>query len=314
MKRILPLIMCVVLLTSCSDKTDENKKHERMLFSMDTRIDMTVYGENGEEALNKAEEEIKRINEKYSVTNLDKTVHQPDEETKKLIDTAQSYKESTGGAFDISVAPVMRIWGFYSSEFGEKQHRVPTSDEIAEALSAAQQGIYLDFGAMAKGYCADRVVEILKKEGVKSAVISLGGNVAVVGKNPDGNPWTVGIQSPFDENIYATVKATDKMIVTSGDYMRYFEKDGKRYHHIINPETGYPAESDLTSVTVIADNGAYADAMSTALFVMGKDKAVEYWHKHGGFEMILITKDGKIYCTQGVDIQTEQELNIIKEQ
>ncbi len=312
MKRILPLILCVVLLTSCSDKVDENKKHERTLFSMDTQIDMTVYGENGGEALDKAEEEIKRINEKYGITTLDKTVLSSDEETKALLSRAQEIKESTNGAFDISVAPIMRIWGFYSSEFGKKEHRVPTADEIAEALSAAEQGIYLDLGAMAKGYCADKVVEILKDDGIESAVISLGGNVAVVGNNPDGNPWTVGIQSPFDESIYATVKASDKMIVTSGDYMRYFEENGQRYHHIINPETGYPADGDLTSVTVIADNGAYADAMSTALFVMGKDKAIEYWKSNKDFEMILITKDGKIHCTQGVDIQTKNEINIIK--
>ena len=312
MKRILPLILCVVLLASCSGAVDENKKHERTLFSMDTQIDMTVYGKNGEEALDKAEEEIKRINEKYGITTLDKTVLSPDEETKALVARAQEIKESTNGAFDISVAPIMRIWGFYSSEFGEKSHRVPSNDEIAEALSAAEQGIYLDLGAMAKGYCADKVVEILKEEGIESAVISLGGNVAVVGSNYDGQPWTVGIQSPFDESIYATVKASDKMIVTSGDYMRYFEQNGRRYHHIINPKTGYPADNDLTSVTVIADNGAYADAISTALFVMGKDKAIEYWKNHKGFEMILITKDGKIYCTQGVDIQTKNEINIIK--
>lgn len=314
MKRILPLILCVVLLASCSGKVDENQKHERTLFSMDTQIDMRVYGENGEEALDKAEEEIKRINEKYGITTLDKTVLSPDEETKSLLLRAQEIKESTNGTFDISVAPIMRIWGFYSSEFGKKSHRVPSNDEIAEALSAAEQGIYLDLGAMAKGYCADKVVEILKDEGIESAVISLGGNVAVVGNNTDGNPWTVGIQSPFDESIYATVKASDKMIVTSGNYMRYFEENGRRYHHIINPETGYPADNDLTSVTVIADNGAYADAISTALFVMGKDKAIEYWKSDKGFEMILITKDGKIYCTDGVDIQTENELSIIKEQ
>ena len=281
---------------------------------MDTQIDMTVYGENGEKALDEAEKEIKRINEKFSIANLDKAVLSPDEETEKLLSISQEIKNNTQGAFDINVAPLMRIWGFYSSEFGEKKHRVPTTDEISEALSAAEQGIYLDFGAIAKGYCADSVVKILKDHGINSAVLSLGGNVAAIGNNTEGQPWTVGIQSPFDESIYAVVKATDKMIVTSGDYMRYFEENGKRYHHIINPKTGYPAESDLTSVTVIADNGAFADALSTALFVMGKDKAVEYWYEHGGFEMILITKDGKIYCTQGVDIQTEYELNIIKEQ
>ena len=311
MKKLISLLICVLLLTACTHQEVRNKKYERTVFSMDTQIELTLYGEDCSEALNKAEAEINRINQKYGIANFDITTLD-DEETQELLKTAEKINKSTDGAFDVRVAPLVRIWGFYSSEFGEKNHRIPTESEIKEAMEASEAGVYLDFGAIAKGYCGDKLVEIIKAEGVESAVMSLGGNVAVVGKNPDGNPWTVEIQSPFDESIYATITASDKMIVTSGDYMRYFEKDGKKYHHIINPATGYPAESDLTSVTVIADSGAYADALSTALFVMGFDKATEYWRTYGDFEMILITKDGKIHYTDGIDIQSENELNIIK--
>lgn len=310
MKKILILLMCALLLTSCS----HNTKHSRTIFSMDTQIELSIYGRQGEKMLDKAEEEIKRINEKYSISNVEKSVIARDGETVALIDAAQRIKESTNGAFDISVAPIMRIWGFYSEEFGKKDHRVPTQGEINEALGAASQGIYLDFGAIAKGYCADKLSWLLRNEGVKSAVLSLGGNVALIGAKPDGTPWTVGIKSPFDDGLYATIKAQDTMVVTSGDYVRYFEENGKRYHHIINPATGYPAESDLTSVTIISNSGATADALSTALFVMGKEKAIEYWQTHGGFELVLITKDGTIHSTQGVDIQTEHKIEKIKEQ
>lgn len=311
MKRILALFLCCVLLTSCTGK---DTKHERTIFSMDTQIELAVYGSGGEKMLDKAEEEIERINEKYSVANLEKSVLAQDEETVALIEAAGKIKKNTNGAFDINIAPVMRIWGFYSEEFGVKNHRVPTQSEINEALGAASEGVYFDFGGIAKGYCADKLSWLLRNEGVESAVLSLGGNVALIGSKPDGNPWTVGIKSPFDDGLYATVKVQDTMVVTSGDYVRYFEENGKRYHHIINPATGYPAESDLTSVTVISNSGATADALSTALFVMGKDKAIEYWRNNGEFELILITKDGMIHSTEGVDIQTEHKIEKIKEQ
>lgn len=297
------------MLSSCSG----DKKHQRIIFSMDTEIELTVYGRNGEEKLDKAEEEIKRINERFSVSNLGKNTAEKDEEIDALIEVSEEIKKNTNGAFDINVAPIMRIWGFYSEEFSEKNHRVPTQSEIEEALDASSEGIYIDFGAIAKGYCADKLSWLLRNEGVESAVLSLGGNVSLIGAKPDGTPWTVGIKNPFGDGLYATIKAQDTNVVTSGDYVRYFEENGKRYHHIINPFTGYPAESDLTSVTVISNSGATADALSTAFFVMGKDKAIEYFKANGGFELILITKDGKIYCTEGVEISTENEIEIIKE-
>ncbi len=308
MKKVLILFLCALLLTSCASNT----KQEKILFAMDTEINLTIYGKQS--SFTKAEQEIARINEKYSVENLEQSIKNYDAETEEILKKAQEIKESTHGAFDVNVAPIMRIWGFYSHEFGEKNHRVPTDEEIEEALATVSSGMHIDLGGIAKGYCADRLVKILKEEKVKSAVLSLGGNVALIGRRPDGSPFTVGIKSPFDEGIYATIEAEDTMVVTSGDYVRYFEIDGKRYHHIIDPSTGYPAETDLTSVTIISDSGIYADSLSTALFVMGKDKAVEYWKTHKDFEMILIDKSGKIYHTENVNLETQYDKEIIKEQ
>lgn len=304
MKKIILLILCVFFLSGCSS----NGKKERQMFSMDTHIIMNVYGRCSEETLDKAEVEIERINEKFGIANIDKTFSSPDEETKALLKTAQDIKIGTDGAFDINIAPLMRIWGFYSSQFSEKKHRIPTQSEIDEAKNAAQTGMYIDLGGIAKGYCADRVAEILKSDGVESAVLSFGGNVALIGKPVLDEKWAVGIQSPFDEGVCATIFANDTSVVTSGDYMRFFEKDGKRYHHILNPATGYPVENELTSVTVITEDGVYADALSTALFVMGKEKAESYWRNVGDFEMVLITKDGNIYYTDGVDISSDQKM------
>lgn len=306
MKKVLILALCVFLLSGCS------AKREKMLFAMDTEIELTIYGKK--KAMEKAETEIARLSEKYSVENLENAIKNYDAETEEILKVARKIKNETEGAFDVNIAPVMRIWGFYSHEFEEKNHRVPTPAEIEEALLTASGGQYVDLGGIAKGYCSDRLKTLLKEEGVESAVLSLGGNVALIGAKPDGTPYIVGIKNPFGEGLYATVKAQDTMIVTSGDYVRYFEENGKRYHHIINPATGYPAESDLASVTVISESGIYADSLSTALFVMGKDKATEYWKTHRDFGMILIDKEGTIYCTEGIEINTEYDLNIIKEQ
>lgn len=308
MKKLLVLLLCVVTLSSCTSQ----KKCEKTVFSMDTQITMTAYGENGKNALELAEEEIKRIDKKFKISNMRKTIEENDEETQKLLHTAFEIGKKTDSAFDIRIAPVMRAWGFYSEEFIEKDYKVPTDKELNDAILKMQEGNDIDLGGIAKGYCADRVVEILKNSGITSAVLSLGGNVSVIGKKPDGTLWNVGIKSPFDDEIYAKILIEDTCLVTSGDYIRYFEKDGKHYHHIINPKTGYPADSGLSSVTVISKNSTVADALSTALFVMGKDKAIEYWKKDKTFQMVLIDKTGKIYYTDKVAIDTAYEKEVIE--
>ena len=165
---------------------------------------------------------------------------------------------------------------------------------------------------MAKGYAADKIVKVLQEHEVPRANINLGGNVLAYGDRPDGTPWRVGIQDPArvdEQNAFAGVLAlTDSFAVTSGGYQRNFEQDGKTYHHIIDPATGYPADSGLTSVTVVAPalegflNGTMCDAYSTALFVMGEEQALDFWRDRsaGVFELVLVTEDGRVVVTEGL--------------
>ena len=173
----------------------------------------------------------------------------------------------------------------------------------------------IDFGGIAKGYAADRAAEILKDNGIESATISLGGNVYVLG-NKNGVPWKVAIQNPFDTNgdYYGIISAEDCSIITSGDYQRYFEKDGIKYHHIIDPSTLKPADSGLVSVTIVTENGAIGDGLSTALFVMGLDAACSYWRNHSSeFDFVIIDSAGNTYVSSGLEnsFSSDMEFELI---
>ena len=141
----------------------------------------------------------------------------------------------------------------------------------------------------------------MKKAGVESAIVSLGGNVQTLGLKPDGSNWNVAVEDPNDPGAYLGVLSVGQTaVITSGSYQRYFEQDGKVYHHILDPHTGYPADSGLKSVTIVCTSGVTADCLSTALFVLGKDAALNYWRTYGGFEMILVTTDDQVVCTGGL--------------
>lgn len=145
-------------------------------------------------------------------------------------------------------------------------------------------------------------MQVFKKAGIYSGLISLGGNVQALGSKPDGSPWRVAIQDPQNELEYLGVlEISDKAVITSGGYERFFEEDGVRYHHIIDPRTGYPADSGLISATIISEDGTLADGLSTSLFIMGKDEAEEFWRANSDkFDYILESADGRLYVTEGV--------------
>ena len=159
----------------------------------------------------------------------------------------------------------------------------------------------LDLGAVGKGYAGDLAAEILKDRGITSALLDIGGNIQAIGSWPDGSDWRLGIRNPFGEGQVGVLSVSDRAVVTSGNYERYFVgDDDQTYGHIIDPSTGYPADTGLASVTIIAEEGKVGDALSTAMFVKGPQEAEEYWRAHQDFDMLMITEDGEIRLTEGI--------------
>lgn len=315
------IILSALMLSGCEIKPQSS---EKTIFAMDTVMSLKAYGDDADTAVEKAAEEIYRLDnlldrQDGEISNADNELS---DEVIELICTATEISKKTDGMFDITIAPIMDLWGFNT-----KEYRVPKTEEIAQALKKVGyekislngkklsdgNGVQLDFGGIAKGYTSERVKDIFSENGIKSGMISLGGNIEAVGTKPDGSEWNVAIQSPKSDTEYAgVVKVSDKAVITSGDYQRVFEENGEKYHHIINPKNGYPANSGLSSVTVISENSTEADALSTALFVMGLDKAEEYWRNSDGFEMVLITAENDIYVTDGIEFESDNEYRLIK--
>ena len=323
-KRMLTAVLTVALtlsLTACGGRTRQEMGETRTVYTMDTVMNLTAYGENASAALDAAEETLRTLDAKLdrhdetstvSALNRDGTVE--DAELAQLTDIAQTIGALSGGAFDPTVAPVMDAWDFTGDA-----PRVPSDEELSALLAhvgleklsvdgntiALSDGAQLDLGGIAKGYAADLLRAQLEKEGVTSATLDLGGDVFVMGRKTDGSDWRIAVKDPADTESYlGVVSAADKFVVTSGVYERYFEENGVRYHHILDPKTGCPAESGLVSVTVLCGNGAWADALSTACFVLGPDGALalrdDLADQGTDFELILVTDDGRVLYTDGL--------------
>lgn len=332
MKNILALCLALLLLSGCGGV----ERSAETIYAMDTVMTVTVYAETGDAqaALLAAEEEINRLDALLSISDEKSDIYllnqkcggAVSEETYGLLQRALDIAELTGGDYDPTVYPLMEAWGFRSGEY-----RVPTQTELTALLSkvghervcmgdvvSLPEGGGMDLGGIAKGYTSEQVLGVLAAEGVGSAVISLGGNVGTLGRKPDGSPWVVAIRDPEGEesSYIATLRLGQAegcvYAITSGGYERYFEQDGTRYHHILDPKTGYPAETDLRSVTIVSQDGTLADALSTAMFVKGFDGAVDFWRQHAEeFGMVLVTEDG-IYATSGLEISAEQTVHILE--
>lgn len=312
------IVLCLpLLLCGCAQKSAE-----REFFAMDTVMQLRAYGPAAEDALAQAEAEIYRLegvlscrDEQAALARLNETGGgTAGEETAALLQTALTLCEQTGGAYDPALGALSEAWGFSTGAY-----RVPEPDALAEAMQSSGAGLVqldgisvtltngaqLDLGGIAKGYAADLLRARLEKEGVTSATLDLGGDVFVMGRKTDGSDWRIAVKDPADTESYlGVVSAADKFIVTSGVYERYFEENGVRYHHILDPKTGCPAESGLVSVTVLCGNGAWADALSTACFVLGPDGALalrdDLADQGTDFELILATDDGRVLYTDGL--------------
>lgn len=293
------IFFIIFLLCGCNIKNEATDD----FFAMDTF--MTVKLTGTEEDVSAVREEIYREDNLFRKDKISLS----DSETVNLAKLAYDISVETDGAFDITISPICDLWGFWNNSF-----RVPEKSEIKKALDftgyksmtfteneiVLPQGFSVDFGAIAKGYAGKTAAELLKKRGISSAVFSLGGNIQTVGNAPGGKKWCVGIKNPFGGEGYSGyVYVSDKAVVTSGGYERYFESEGMKYHHIINPKTGAPTETDIASVTVISENGAVADALSTAFFVMGAEETEKYCYEKSFktaetvFSVVIIKENGE---------------------
>lgn len=314
------LLVAALMLAGCSAQTSaEEPSQSREVYAMDTVMTLEAYGQNADAALDEAVAEIERLDALWSIASSDGEIAQLNAEkqitasadTLALLTRAKEISAATSGLFSTTIAPLMEAWGFTSGDY-----RVPDEAELSALLAHVDDeeiaisdstvtipaDAKVDLGGIAKGFTSARVMEIFRENGVENGILSLGGNVQALGTKPDGSLWRVGLQDPADERaLFATLELADKAVITSGAYERNFEQNVITYHHIIDPRTGYPAESGLSSVTIVSDDGTLADGLSTALFIMGKESAVEFWRSHrDDFDMVLLADDGAVTVSAGI--------------
>lgn len=333
------LLLFTFLLSGCQDVSGAPlPSSSRILASMDTVMNLTAYGENAEQALDAASQRIQQLDALLNAESADSEVFAINrsgnqilsEDTRALLVHSLRFHQLTGGYFDITVYPLSKLWGFPS-----KEYRVPADAEITKVLEQVgseqiafdpaagriqlYNGQQIDFGGIAKGYTSQKVIELFQEMGISSAIVSLGGNVQCLGKKPDGSLWKVGIKDPAigSSELAAVVSVENQAVITSGGYERYFTDPdtGRIYQHILNPKTGYPVDNDLSSVTIVAEDGVLADALSTALFSMGFSEAVSFWKAHSSeFEVILMDNSRHIYITEGLEgfVTSENDFTVLK--
>ena len=316
------LLACLTALslTACGAPKTETLD----IFAMDTYMSLVAVGDGAFDVLQQAANEINTLEQRLSRTIDTSDVARLnaegsaalDADTAALLRAALGYSEATGGAFDVTIAPVVSLWGITTDS-----PRVPEQEEIDAVLplvgsghvrlegdtAALDVGCAIDLGGIGKGYASDKVAALFEGSGISGGFVSLGGNVYVHGVTAEGKLWNVAIQDPADTERFACMlHLSDAFVVTSGGYQRYFTgPDGTVYPHIIDPATGYPAEKGLLSVSIITrrengGSGTMADAYSTALYVMGETEAVDFWRQQADFDMVLVTEDGRVLYTPGL--------------
>ncbi|MDI3500811.1 MAG: FAD:protein transferase [Thermoanaerobacter sp.] len=310
------------IFSGCSNKNSQPISDTQ--FALDTYCTISIYDNVPKKVLDEGFKAIKDVEDKMSVTIKNSEVNQINEnagirpvkvspDTFYVIKKAVHFSDVEKGYFDITVGPIVKLWNI-----GTDKAKVPSPEEIKAKLPLVNykdiildeknmtimlknKGMSIDLGGIAKGYAADKVAQVLKKEGVKHAIINLGGDVLTIGTKPDGGNWRIGIQTPFKPRgeYLGIVEVSNKTVVTSGVYERYFKKDGKLYHHILNPFTGYPVDNHLYSVTIITDTSIDGDALSK-IFVIGLEEGLKLAESLPGVQAIFVTDDKKVYITSGL--------------
>lgn len=308
------IVLITVILSACSGMKPETANFE----AMDTLMSLTVYGG---EVCSQLKSEINKLDSLLDATDEDSEIYRLNRDkgvdlsvdTDRLIGEALALCGRLDGCFDITVYPAVLEWGFTTGKYDipDKAELKKLAENIdysrvkhSEGHVTVPDGTMLDLGAVAKGYAAERCLEILRGSKATAAVLNLGGTIALYGEKPDKSPFKVGIADPENPaGYFGYLSCGEGVISTSGGYERYFERDGKRYIHILDPKTAEPVDNGILSVTVISDDGSAADALSTALFVMGLDKALGFYKdgfKSDGRDFIILTDSGELYVTEGI--------------
>ncbi|WP_292145964.1 FAD:protein FMN transferase [Butyrivibrio sp.] len=325
-KNVGAVLFCALIFSGCQFNNETMKTST--LFAMDTVMELEIAG--NEELLPEAEEKIRDLERRLSVTDNDSEISLLNKnkqallsnDTATILANALSICDETDGALDVSIYPVLKEWGFTTGEY-----KVPDDTRITELLKEVDynkinmvsgeedkenkndisvqipENMEVDLGSVVKGYTSTMLYDFFTENGVKSGLINLGGNVQCIGTKPNGEMWNVAIKSPYLDSktgIIGVLKASDEAVITSGGYERYFEEDGKIYHHIIDPSTGKPADNGLSSVTIIGKDGLKCDGYSTALYIKGLDSAISFWKERDDFEAVFVTSDGNVYVTEGI--------------
>lgn len=315
--------LLIFSLTGCNNKTSEPISKEGLLLG--TPCIVTVYDNVSRDALEKAFARIQEIDDKMTVNNSNSEIMSVNSkagsdfvkvspDTFFVVKTANEYSKLSQGKFDVTIGPIVKLWNI-----GTDKAKVPSTKEIENVLPLVDyknmvlnekensimlkdKNMSLDLGAIAKGYAGDEVKRILQENGVEHAIINLGGNILTVGNKNDGSNWKLGVQNPFDSRgeYMGTLEESNKSIVTSGIYERFLESNGKKYHHILSPENGYPIENGLVSVSIITDKSIDADALSTTTFALGLNEGLKFIQSLPNTEAIFVTQNKDVYITSGL--------------
>ncbi len=332
MKKVIAIISSIFLLgamVGCSSsntmgETKDEKVSKTEIF-MGTAITITLYNGENEEIFDKVFDKIYEIESLVSINDKNTEINNLNDkagiEPVKLSDTsyyivkkALEYSKISEGGYDLTIGPLVKLWSI-----GLPEQKVPTKEEIDNTIKKIdyskveindetkevflkEKGMMIDLGSIAKGYAADEIVNILKQEDVKQAIINLGGNIYAMGLKNNELDWTIGIQNPFSDrgDIVGSVSVHDKSVVTSGVYERFIEEEGVRYHHILNPKTGYPYESEIAGISIISDKSIDGDALSTLIFTKGVHEGIELVEQLEGIDAIFITNKKEVYLTSGL--------------
>lgn len=333
--RIFLLAVTAIALAACGNDDPRelsSQPNERQEFLMGTLASIRVFNEDKDEAIDAAFNRVEELDNMFAMENPDSEISavnqaagvepvEVSDEVFYVMEIALDYAEGSEGRFDPTIGAVTQLWGIGHEDAAVPSatnleaalelvdYRLVEMDEENQTIYLPMEGMTLDLGAIAKGYITDEATRILVENDVDTAIIDMGGDIFALGTSTRGpeEPWNVGIQNPFEARgeILGMIPARDEAIVTSGIYERVFEENGESYHHLMNPETGFPFDNEIAGISLVAETALDGDALSTVAFSLGVDDGLEYINSLDNVEAVFITQDRRVFVTEGYDDDLE---------